>query len=60
MRYEVSSTIYAGNSGGPVVNSKNKVIGIATRGTTESGQVPNEVVLISHVLKLYDNLNSIS
>ncbi|MBC6129345.1 trypsin-like serine protease [Listeria booriae] len=52
-RYEVSATIYSGNSGGPVVNEANEVIGIATKGTTERGQVPNEFVPIVEIVELH-------
>lgn len=51
-RYGISSTIFEGNSGGPVVNLKNKVIGIATKGTTTDGVVVNTIIAIDDVLKL--------
>lgn len=52
-RYEITPTIFAGNSGGPVVNSSNEVIGIAVRGATEKGIVPSEIIPISTVIDLY-------
>lgn len=33
-KYEVSTMIYGGNSGGPVIDNNNQVIGIATEGRT--------------------------
>nr|WP_241156881.1 reverse transcriptase domain-containing protein [Bacillus sp. FJAT-42376] len=52
VRYEISATIYEGNSGGPVFNASNEVIGVATKGTTSNGVSPNEIIPISEVLKL--------
>jgi len=52
-RFEVSTNIYAGNSGGPILNLKNQVIGIAVRGFTEKGVVPSEFIPISEAIDLY-------
>ncbi|MCF2945654.1 reverse transcriptase domain-containing protein [Paenibacillus tarimensis] len=52
IRHEISPTIYAGNSGGPVVNENAEVIAIAAKGATENGVVPNEVIPISEIIKL--------
>ncbi|WP_280206971.1 reverse transcriptase domain-containing protein [Brevibacillus sp. AY1] len=51
-RYEVSTTIYAGNSGGPIVNENNEVVGIAVKGATMDGVSPNEIIPISDVIEL--------
>lgn len=47
--YEISSTIFNGNSGGPVVNEYHKVIGVATEGL---GGNLNRVVPISYLSQL--------
>lgn len=52
IRYEISPTIYAGNSGGPIVNKNKEVIAVAVKGVTEHGVVPSEVIPISEVIKL--------
>ncbi|WP_421535901.1 reverse transcriptase domain-containing protein [Priestia sp. D3YE.R1] len=54
-RYEISASIFAGNSGGPVINSDNEVIAVAVRGFTENGVVPNEVIPISDVINIFEN-----
>lgn len=45
-KYEVNTIIFAGNSGGPVIDSNNKVIGIATEGKRISS---NKVIPISYL-----------
>lgn len=55
-RFEISATIYGGNSGGPIVNEKNEVIAVAVKGATLSGVSPNEVIPISDVVKLVDKI----
>ncbi|WP_339322910.1 reverse transcriptase domain-containing protein [Paenibacillus sp. FSL W8-0194] len=52
IRHEISPTIYAGNSGGPVVNENAEVIAVAVKGATMNGVVPNEVIPISEIIKL--------
>jgi V8-like Glu-specific endopeptidase len=52
IRYEISATVYGGNSGGPVVNMNNEVIALAVKGTSEKGTVPNEVIPIKQVIDL--------
>lgn len=52
-RFEISANIYAGNSGGPVLNMKNEVIGIAVRGFTDAGTVPSEYIPIKDAIELY-------
>ncbi|MCU7708400.1 reverse transcriptase domain-containing protein [Priestia sp. JV24] len=51
-RHEITTTIYGGNSGGPVVNENNEVIAVAVKGATLRGVSPNEVIPISDVIKL--------
>ncbi|GIO28272.1 hypothetical protein J43TS3_28830 [Ornithinibacillus bavariensis] len=51
-RFEISATIYGGNSGGPVVNEMNEVIAIAVRGITKHGVVSSEVIPIIDVIEL--------
>lgn len=55
--FEISANIYAGNSGGPVLNNKNEVIGIAVRGFTEKGVVPSEYISIKDAIDLYNANN---
>ncbi len=51
-RYEITPTIYGGNSGGPVINVNSEVIAVAVKGATMNGVVPNEVIPISEVIEL--------
>lgn len=48
LRYEISQTIFQGNSGGPLINSKNEVIGVAVRGTS----VPSQMIPIKEIYTL--------
>jgi len=48
-RLHISPTIIQGNSGGPVLNSKNQVIGVAIKGGP--GEL-NAVVPISYLMHL--------
>ncbi|QDI90438.1 serine protease [Salicibibacter halophilus] len=50
--YEVESTIFGGNSGGPLVNENNEVVGLAVKGSVE---YPNEAIPIVHALELNKN-----
>lgn len=51
-RYEISTLVYGGNSGGPIVNDNNEVIGVAVKGLTDNGVSPNEMIPISEVIEL--------
>lgn len=53
LRMEITSSIYGGNSGGPIVNQMNEVIAVAVKGTTTDGRVPNEVIPIKDVIELH-------
>lgn len=44
--------IYGGNSGGPIINTNNEVIGIAAKGLTSSGTVPSEFIPIKYVIDM--------
>lgn len=48
MRYETDAVILGGNSGGPIVNEFNEVVGVAVGGTEK---YPNEIIPISRVLE---------
>ncbi|MFL2106476.1 reverse transcriptase domain-containing protein [Desemzia sp. FAM 23988] len=56
LRYEISQTIFQGNSGGPVVNFENEVVGIAVKGTS----VPSQIIPIKEINTLIvENKDSI-
>lgn len=48
-RYGVSTHIVEGNSGGPILNLNNQVIGIATKGSTENAIKVNTIIQISDI-----------
>lgn len=56
-RYEITANIYGGNSGGPVLNINNEVVGIAVRGLTDAGVVPSEYIPIKDAIELYSTHN---
>jgi RNA-directed DNA polymerase len=51
-RYEITTTIYGGNSGGPIINERNEVVGIAVKGATMNGVSPNEIIPITDIIEL--------
>jgi RNA-directed DNA polymerase len=53
IRFEISSIIFGGNSGGPILNKSNQVIGVAVKGITSNGVVPPQIIPISEVLELF-------
>lgn len=48
-RYKISAVIYAGNSGGPIIDEHENVIGIAVKGHGENGVEVNAFVPISDI-----------
>lgn len=54
MHTEVDKTLYAGNSGGPVINSSYHVVGIASRGAEGSPTGHNSFIRISELKKILD------
>ena len=50
-KFEIDKLIRAGNSGGPIINSDSKVVGIALKGVTE-GAGKNGCLLISEIEKV--------
>ena len=54
-KFETSCSIREGNSGGPVLNSKNEVIGIVAEGA-EKGYGKNAAVNITELLKIIEGL----
>lgn len=52
VRYDISPLIFGGNSGGPILNKKNEVVGVAVRGITQSGIVPPQIIPIEIVLNM--------
>ena len=56
--YEIDARVYAGNSGGPVLNYRNEVIGVANKGFTDRGTVPSQFIPIKYVIELFENKTS--
>lgn len=50
IRYEVTSVVYKGNSGGPILDMDNKVVGVAVKGQDH----PNEIIPIKDVLTVFN------
>lgn len=50
--YEISAKVFSGNSGGPILNYKNEVIGIANKGFTIRGVVPSQFIPIKYALEV--------
>jgi S1-C subfamily serine protease len=55
-RFHISPTVIQGNSGGPVLNSRNQVVGVAIKGGP--GEL-NAVVPISYLFHLVKAVSSI-
>lgn len=53
--YEIDAKVYAGNSGGPVLNYRNEVIGLANMGFTDKGVVPSQFIPIKYVIETFEN-----
>lgn len=53
-RFRTTAMIYGGNSGGPVVNDMNEVVGVATRGISggDKGSTPNEIIPIVSAIEV--------
>ena len=51
LHYEIAQTIRKGNSGGPVLDAANRLLGIAKEGSTQAGG-NNAVVSIAEIAKL--------
>ncbi|WP_236211900.1 trypsin-like peptidase domain-containing protein [Metapseudomonas otitidis] len=54
MHSEVDKTLYAGNSGGPVINSSYHVVGIASKGAAGSPTGQNSFIRISELIKILE------
>ncbi|MFS3915620.1 reverse transcriptase domain-containing protein [Bacillus australimaris] len=59
-RHEISAIIYGGNSGGPIINESNEVIGVAVKGATLRGVAPSEIIPIEEIINLNSNLTDVS
>lgn len=54
-RFGITSTIFSGNSGGPILNDNNQVIGIATKGVGNQDVQVNTIIPISDVIDFKKN-----
>lgn len=52
MLIAITAQILEGNSGGPLLNSKNQVVGIAVKGTNSTSVTLNQVIPISYLKNL--------
>lgn len=52
MHSEVDKLLYPGNSGGPVLDSANHVVGIAARGAAGNAEGQNSFIRVSELLKI--------
>ncbi|WP_343311167.1 reverse transcriptase domain-containing protein [Bacillus atrophaeus] len=59
-RREISAIIYGGNSGGPIINESNEVIGVAVKGATLHGVSPSEIIPIKDVINLNSSNSEVS
>lgn len=60
IRFEISPLIFGGNSGGPILNKNNQVVGIAVKGLTSNGVVPSQIIPINEVLNLFNANNPVT
>ncbi|WP_339435742.1 reverse transcriptase domain-containing protein [Pseudomonas sp. EL_65y_Pfl1_R32] len=51
---EVDKTLYAGNSGGPVINSSYHVVGVAAKGAEGNPNGKNSFIRVSELIKYLD------
>jgi S1-C subfamily serine protease len=54
-KFEIDQLIREGNSGGPILNTKYEVVGIAAEGA-EKGMGNNAVIAISELFKMLSEL----
>lgn len=52
MHSEVDKMLYPGNSGGPVINSRQRVVGIAAKGAAGSSEGQNSFIRVSELIKI--------
>ena len=53
--YTVDKQIIEGNSGGPMINKRNKLVGIAVKGTNSSSVALNQIIPIGYLDELEKN-----
>lgn len=52
MHSEVDKLLYPGNSGGPVINARHRVVGIAAKGAAGSAEGQNSFIRVSELFKV--------
>ncbi|MNH38493.1 hypothetical protein D3C79_995330 [compost metagenome] len=52
MHSEVDKLLYPGNSGGPVINARQRVVGIAAKGAAGSAEGQNSFIRVSELFKV--------
>jgi len=55
MHSEVDTLLYPGNSGGPVINARHRVVGIAAKGAAGSAEGQNSFIRVSELFKVLKN-----